>query len=67
MAGFCVENVLGQLTACMTAAQEGSVNGSGIGADQVAALERDNIADLGMFFSHPSFQFLNFLIFVSGE
>jgi len=54
VAGFCVENVLGQLTACKTAAQR-SLSGSGIGSHQAASRERGNIADLGMFFSHPSF------------
>jgi hypothetical protein len=66
VAGFCVETVLGQLTAGETAAQ-GSVSGDVIGAHQAVSRERGNIADLGIFFSHPFFRFLNFLIFVLGD
>ena len=45
VAGFCVENILGQLIAGETAAQ-GCVSGSGIGA----AREHGNVADTGMIF-----------------
>ncbi len=66
MAGFCVENVLGQLTASETAVQ-GSVSGDVIGADQAASRAWADIADMSMVFSYSSFPYLNFFIFVLGR